>query len=512
MWLVTLPANLAGALTAFLYFTYVDPLGGPIVDDRLDFILFLAVVTGALVVNAWVTRRWIDPVARWHDRILAGADPATAPPEIRRNVLNGALRMATQSIGMWLAAGVFYAVLQILETAWTWRESIRVGIGIVFAGGLPTAALTFLLAEFHWRRRIPEFFPDGRLDRGGVMRVPIRLRLAATFFLTSLVPLTVLLTLAVGVGPRLLPALDDGAALLWRQYFWAQVYVVLVTVVAATTMAMMVARFINRPIQALRGAMAGVQDGRLDVHVPVRSTDELGELALRFNYMVDDLRRAAEARQLFGRYVSPEVARRAFERGVELGGEVVQATAMFADLRGFTARSQTLAPTEVVTLLATYYGIVQRVCQQEQGIITQFLGDGVVVVFGGPLLPVEDHAHRGVTAARRIFTELGARRGPDGEPLAVGIGICTGDMIAGNVGAGDRLIYTIVGDAVNQAARLQVKTREVDASILVTESTRAALPLDEAGKLRFCGYMALRGIASEVAVWAADPLPGLGSP
>lgn len=512
MWIVILPANLAGALAVFLYFSYVDPLGGPIVTGGVNVMLFVVVASTLFLANAWITRRWVEPLAAWHDRVLAGGEPGAVPVVIRRDVLNAALRMALQSGVMWIAAAVLYAALQRLEPAWSALESLRVGFGILVAGGLPAAAITFLLAEVHWRRRIPEFFPDGRLETDGTMRLPIRVRLWTTFLLTSIVPTAVLLTVTVGVGPRLLPAVSETAAELWKRYFWAQVYVVLVTGIASTVMAILVARFINRPIQALREAMATVEAGELGARVPIRSRDELGELGVRFNRMVGELREAAQARQLFGRYVSPEVARRALERGVELGGEVVTATAMFADLRGFTARTERLDPADVVTLLATYYEIVQRVCQEEQGILTQFLGDGVVVVFGSPLLPIGDHAYRAVVAARRILRELGERRGPDGEPLTAGVGICTGDMIAGNVGAGERLIYTIVGDAVNQAARLQVKTREVDSAILVTESTRAALPPDVGGALRFCGHMALRGIASEIAVWAADGAARVSSP
>lgn len=504
MWIVILPANLVGAIAVFLYFSYVDPLGGPAVTGAVNVLLFALLASTLFVGNAWITRRWLVPLAGWHDRILAGAAPAAVPLAIRRDVVNAALRMALQSAVMWMAAAVFYAALQRLEPAWTSLESVRVGFGILVAGGLPAAAITFLLAEFQWRRRIPEFFPDGRLESDGTVRVPIRVRFGATFFLTSIVPLVVLLAITLGVWPRLLPFMSEPAAELWRSYVQAQVYVVLATGLASTVMALLVARFINRPIQALRRAMADVEAGDLAVRVPIRSRDELGELGTRFNRMVEELREAAEARQLFGRYVSPEVARRALERGVELGGELVRATAMFADLRGFTARTQQLEAADVVTLLATYYETVERVCHDEQGILTQFLGDGVVVVFGSPLLPVDDHAYRAVTAARRILRELGARRGPDGAPLRAGVGICTGAMIAGNVGAGERLIYTIVGDAVNQAARLQVKTREVDAAILVTESTRAALPPDVGGRLRFVGHMALRGIAPEVAVWAAD--------
>jgi len=512
IWIVTLPSNLAGALATFLYFTYVDPLGGPVLEGGADVMLFSLLAVVLVSMMAVMTRRWLLPVAAWHERVLAGAPASSVPIAIRRDALNGALRMAAESSMMWVAAALLYAVLQVLEPGWTVLESLRVGIGILVAGGLPTGAITFLLAEFQWRRRIPELFPDGRLDRAGTFRLPIRVRLAATFFLTSIVPLAVLLTLAIGVAPRLLAAVSPAVAELWQRYFWAEVYVVLATAGAATVMALLVARFINRPIQALRAAMTDVERGDLDVRVPIRSRDELGELGVHFNRMVTELREAAEARQLFGRYVSPEVARRALERGVELGGEVVSATAMFTDLRGFTARTQRLDPSDVVMLLATYYEVVERVCHEEHGILTQFLGDGVVVVFGSPLLPISDHATRAVESARRIVAELGRRRGPDGERITLGVGICTGDMIAGNVGAGERLIYTIVGDAVNQAARLQLKTREVDAAILVTESTRAALPPDVGGQLRFCGRMALRGIATDVAVWSADETAGVSSP
>ncbi len=512
MWLALLPANFAGAVAVFLYFSYVDPLGGPLVTGDFNFAVFVLVTSALFGAAVHVARRWLGPIAEWHDRILDGADPASVPPTVRRGVLNAALRMAVESGLMWLAGSVLYGALQVLDPAWTVLESLRVGLGMLMAGGLPAAATTFLFAEFQWRRRIPEFFPDGRLEAGRTVRVPIRLRLAATFLLTSIAPLAAVLTITVGVGPRLAPALADGAASLWRHYFWAQVYVVLATGIASTVMAVMAARFVNRPIQALRRAMADVARGDFGARVPIRSRDELGELGMHFNRMVAELREAAAARELFGRYVSPEVARRALERGVELGGEVVTATAMFADLRGFTGRTQRLDPADVVAMLATYYEIVDRVCHAEQGILTQFLGDGVVVVFGSPLLPVDDHARRAVAAARRLLAALHARRGPDGEPLTAGVGICTGDMIAGNVGAGTRLIYTIVGDAVNQAARLQVKTRETDSAILVTESTRAALPPDEGGRLRFCGRMALKGIASEVPVWAADDGARVSSP
>jgi adenylate cyclase len=283
------------------------------------------------------------------------------------------------------------------------------------------------------------------------------------------------------------------------------VYIVAATGIASFAMASLATRFINRPVQALRAAMAQVAAGDLTARVPVRSTDELGELNERFNAMVRELAAADRAREIFGRYVSPAVARQALERGVAVGGEVTRATAMFVDLRGFTALTERTPAPRVVELLNEYYGIIEGACDPVGGVITQFLGDGVVVVFGGPLRPLADHAGAAVRAAVALEHALAARNAQtDGEVLVAGVGICTGDIIAGNIGSGGRVTYTIVGDAVNQAARLQVKTRDLGSPILVTASTRAALGNPDGLVLRPVGAVPLRGIAAPVEVFAVE--------
>ena len=249
--------------------------------------------------------------------------------------------------------------------------------------------------------------------------------------------------------------------------------------------------------------MARVADGDFAAR-PRPQHDELGELNQRFNHMVEDLQRAARARELFGRYVSPAVAKEALQRGLRLGGEIVQATAMFVDLRGFTALTTRMAAAQVVGLLNEYYTVVQRVTEREGGIITQFLGDGIVIVFGGPLRPLPDHADRAVEAAASLTRVFRSNPTTAGMRLETGIGICTGDMIAGNIRAGERLIYTIVGDAVNQAARLQVKTRDLARAVLVTDSTRQALDPARKVALTSCGAHPLKGFEAPIDVWAVD--------
>jgi class 3 adenylate cyclase len=494
----------AAAAVVYFYFNWVDPTATGYLRTPLRDLVVFVLVTGSLTVGSvYIAWRLFSPVFDWLERLREGADPAGVPPELRRRALNGPWFNASFSMAAWLLAGLFYFPYQMwggFSPAQAWR----VFAGIVFVGGPVAAALSFLVTEFYWRRMIPLIFPDGRLEASGVVRVPILMRLGATFFITSVLPPMLMLTVSLSLAARFGGELPAEIRPLWMQLLRTQTYIVGATGLVSLVMALLVARFINRPVQALRAAMGRVASGELDVRVPVRSTDELGELNQHFNEMVEGLRQAERLRELFGRYVSPAVARQAVERGIALGGELSRATAMFVDLRGFTALTQRVAAARVVELLNDYYAIVERVCEAEGGVITQFLGDGVVVVFGGPLRPLPDHARRAIAAAVALQRALTRWDGIDGERLVAGIGICTGDMIAGNVGTGGRVTYTIVGDAVNQAARLQVKTRDLGFPILVTESTRAALGESNGFVLRPCGAVALKGIAAPVEIYAVD--------
>ena len=498
----TLP-NVAGAALLYFYFNWIDPLGfqrRPVID----LFVFVAVTATIVVATFVLTRGLFGPLAAWRERLDAGGDPATVPENIRRRAVNRPMIHAIFSMTGWTLAGLFYFPYQAWIVGLGIEQGWRVFFGIVFIGGPVSSALAFLASEYYARREIPVFYPDGRIPRRGVLRVPIRARLAATFLITAVLPPMLMMMVGFELEHRVGGELPDELRPLWIALLRTQTYIVGATGVASLVMALLVARVINRPVQALRAAMGRVARGDLDVRVPVRSTDELGELNGHFNEMVGGLRAAARIRELFGRYVSTAVARQALERGIALGGETTCATAMFVDLRGFTALTTRAPASRVVELLNEYYAIVERVVEREGGIITQFLGDGVVVVFGGPLRPLENHARRAVLAAIELQRELRDRNAAGSERLLAGIGICTGDIIAGNVGAGDRVTYTIVGDAVNQAARLQVKTRDLGASILLTESTRAAIGGPNGVHLRPVGPVPLKGIAAPVEVYAVD--------
>lgn len=185
-------------------------------------------------------------------------------------------------------------------------------------------------------------------------------------------------------------------------------------------------------------------------------------------------------------------ARHALEVGVELGGEILEVTVMFADLVGSTALAESRPPTEVVTLLNELFEIIVTAVEAENGWVDKFVGDGAVCVFGAPS-PRPDHARCGLRAARRLALSA------SGRGLALGIGVASGSAVAGNIGSAARFEYTVIGPPVNQAARLSELAKGRPGGILVSAGT-VAEAADEALHWNPEGHVDLRGIDRPFAV------------
>jgi class 3 adenylate cyclase len=221
----------------------------------------------------------------------------------------------------------------------------------------------------------------------------------------------------------------------------------------------------------LRQATERVRRGDYSARVPVVATDETGSLAQSFNTMVEGLDERERLREAFGAYVDPGLAERVLSEGVDLEGEEVEASILFLDVRNFTAFAEHARPHEVVALLTGLWELVVPVLLSHGGHANKFIGDGLLGVFGAPeRLP--DHADRAVAAALEIAALV---RGTYGPRVGVGIGVNTGRVIAGTVGGGGRVEFTVIGDAVNTASRVETATRETGDDVLITDATRAAL-------------------------------------
>jgi adenylate cyclase len=209
-----------------------------------------------------------------------------------------------------------------------------------------------------------------------------------------------------------------------------------------------------------------VQEGRLDTQMPVDDGGEIGLVQAGFNQMAAGLREREQLRELFGRHVGEEVARQALERGADLGGEQREVSALFVDIVGSTAMAQDRPPADVVDALNTFFDRVVRVVGDEGGWVNKFEGDGALCVFGAPA-DQPDHAARALRAARRLRAEL---EGLSESELDAGIGVSSGTAVAGNVGAAERYEYTVIGDPVNEAARLCDAAKQRPSRVLASKA------------------------------------------
>ena len=184
----------------------------------------------------------------------------------------------------------------------------------------------------------------------------------------------------------------------------------------------------------------------------------------------------AGSQQVFGRYVPPQVAAQLMSEG-QLAPQQREATVIFADIEGFTTLSESLTPAEVVDMLNSFFGAASSVIDQHAGVVINYIGDALIAAFNAPL-PAQDHADRAVLAAQKLL-QLVDSRDFEGHRLRLRIGVATGPVSAGTVGGNERLTYTLYGDTVNLAQRLEQLNKELGTLCLVSRETcRAATALD----------------------------------
>ncbi len=273
-------------------------------------------------------------------------------------------------------------------------------------------------------------------------------------------------------------------------------------------MAVYIARTIVRPIRSLEASMARTEAGDLEATAPVESSDEIGHLAAAFNRMMVGLRREALIRDLFGQYVTPELAQLAIEREGHLEGQEVECSILFADIRGFTSLAEVLPAHRLMQTLNSYLACMLQEVAAEGGIVNKFGGDSILAIFGSPLNPAPDHAARAVRAAIRMRDALASfNRSQMAEHLPeihVGFGVATGPVVAGNLGSERKIEYTVIGDPVNLAARLQELSRDIGQPILVADAT--AQRARNVARLEPIGHRTIRGRVEPVDVYAAQEL------
>lgn len=276
---------------------------------------------------------------------------------------------------------------------------------------------------------------------------------------------------------------------------------------ASGVAAVFVARGVTRPVMELAGGVERIERGDFRSRVTVESGDELGRLASAFNRMALGLQERDKVRDVLGKVVSPQIARELVGSRVDLAGELREATILFTDLRDFTAFSETQSPHVLLAQLNAYFTEVTGAVESVGGVVDKYIGDAVMAIFGAPVA-LADHADRAVAAALGILRaeeNLNRKRISQGlPPFRTGIGISTGVMVAGNIGSSSRYNYTVIGNDVNLASRLESLTKNAgfQARIICSDATHDALK--KSWPVRDLGESQIRGKGHSIRIWAVD--------
>ena len=275
----------------------------------------------------------------------------------------------------------------------------------------------------------------------------------------------------------------------------------------AALIAPMFASNLSRPLRALAEHTKLIGRGDYATRLKLDRADEIGQLAASFNQMSEGLAERDRVRDLLDKNVSPEVAAQLMRDGGALGGEEREVTVLFVDLRSFTRLSESLPPRDVLALLNRFFDRMSGIVEIYHGVVDKYIGDAIMALFGAPVV-LPSHADSGILAALEMqsaLARLNAELVTEGRArLAFGIGINTAKIIAGNIGSSRRLNYSVVGDGVNVAARLQDLTRmsQFRADILVSAATLAAAR--GRYRVRPLGAAPVRGRDEPVDVYAVE--------
>ncbi len=424
----------------------------------------------------------LAPTLRWY---VAGDEPT---PEQREAAMRMPGRQSAILVLAWGASGVVFALLNLAGGA---QLLLPIVLGVLL--GAPAAAGTGMLLAQRTLRPIM-----GAATLGGEPRLAVPgvfARLVLLWFLCSALPIGVIATLVV-----------------LRSYGWlieksaALDVPILVVSLAALVLGLptmiLTSRSIADPLAEVVDAMAEVEHGRIGTSVGAYERSQIGRLQTGFNRMVTGLAERDRLRDLFGRHVGTDVAQRAIQEGASLSGDVVDAAVLFIDLVGSTQLTESLPPQEVAQVLNDFFRIVVEAVDEHQGLINKFAGDAALAVFGAPLRSAEP-ASAALATARALGTQL--RRLP---VVDFGIGVSAGRVFAGNVGAENRYEYTVIGDAVNEAARLADLAKTSDRRILCSAAAIDGADDAEGSHWAECYSTVLRGRSEATHVSApATSLP-----
>ncbi|MDP9091519.1 MAG: adenylate/guanylate cyclase domain-containing protein [Actinomycetota bacterium] len=362
--------------------------------------------------------------------------------------------------------------------------------GGLFLAGLSTAGVSYLLVA-RLTRPVIQLALAAHPPRRSML-LPVRDRLLLNWLLTTGIPVLGII-LVLSVPPSRSHVRGAGILL------------------AAVALAIgffsnaLAARAIGVPLRNLLDVLHRVGQGELEEGVVVDDPGEIGMLQNGVNEMLAGLRERDHITDMFGRHVGSAVAEQVLREGVTLSGENRHVVALFVDITGSTALTRKTNPREMVAMLNRFFGIVVDAVEAAGGLVNKFEGDAALCIFGAPVA-LDDPATAGLCTARRIRDEVHA-----GGEVDIGIGVAAGPVVAGQIGAASRLEYTVIGDAVNEAARLTELAKQCAARVLASADVVFACSPEEQRHWTPAATVTLRGQDEPIATFTAQAQPSVAA-
>jgi class 3 adenylate cyclase len=418
----------------------------------------------------------VVPSVRWFAR---GQEPN---PNQQRDAMRIAHRQTAVHFATWAASGAVFVLLNLDAGS---GVACMIGAALLF-GGATTSCMGYLITQRTLRPLIAAAMRTATADT----QIPgVLARLVITWLLFSTLP-------SAGIAVILLASANGWFVQKSAPVETPVLILAALSLVVGIRAMALVARSISDPIHHVVEAMAEVEHGR-NAYVAVYEPSEIGRLQSGLNRMVAGLAERERLRDLFGRHVGADVARQALEQDPALFGDIREVAILFVDIAESTALAASRPPRDVAQILNDFFRIVVEAVDDRQGLINKFQGDAALAVFGAPLR-IDAPASAALATARALASQLGTLL-----PIVdFGVGVSVGSVFAGNIGAEHRYEYTVIGDPVNEAARLADCAKQEDSRILSSGSAIAGANVAERGHWVHHGSMVLRGrlTATQLAV------------
>lgn len=466
-----LATNMIGVAVALLVVTVAIPVPSIFTDAPLwlTFVVSPAYIGTALFVGIfWVTRRIVTSL-RW------SIEDQPPTREDQRNAFLAPWRLAAIHLVLWGGGAVLLTTLYgVFDTRFIPRYLFAVSFS-----GIVVTAICYMFTEFALRPVAAQALEAGPPPRAFAPRIMGRI-MTGWALGSGVIVFGIVLLALFSISLRNLTQ---------TQFAFAVLILGVVALVFGSMLMWIVAWLIVTPVRVVRAALQRVEQGDLNCNLVVFDGTELGELQRGFNAMVNGLQERERIRDLFGRHVGREVAAAAEkEEELELGGAERHVAVLFVDVIGSTQLAASRPPIEVVELLNRFFAVIVEEVDRHHGLLNKFEGDATLTVFGAPVRLAHPE-QKALVAARTIARRL-AEEVPE---CPAGLGVSAGKVVAGNVGAAERFEYTVIGDPVNEAARLSELAKSVPGQLLASATCVEAADHTEQRHWEFCDEVVLRG-------------------